>query len=215
VAAGAHLTPDPSTVAGIQDKVMNAFDRLLAGYATWGGYRYHGWTSYEDQRNYQGPMLWSERDCDLRFAFELEREFPGAVHMEVAISKASRTDYDKAAEGFQRVDVAVSDFSTFVEDDGSFERFRTHEHDAFFEVKWFAKGWGNNRDAKSRLADIPIDTRKLANHLRLGRCKVAGMLVFDDESYLHQQGSTEDWPDGVWRLYVGPSAVERRRAKSE
>jgi hypothetical protein len=89
---------------------MNAFDRLLVGYADWGGYRYHGWTSYEDPRNFQGPVVWSERDCDLRFAFELEREWPRAVHIEFAIPKASRVGYDPVTEKFQRVDVAISDF---------------------------------------------------------------------------------------------------------
>jgi hypothetical protein len=79
VHAGQQIAPDAATDAGIRDKVMNAFDRLLVGYAEWGGYRY-----------YHGPVIWSERDCDLRFAFELEREWPRAVHMEFAIGKTSR-----------------------------------------------------------------------------------------------------------------------------
>ena len=211
VEGGAHVSPDGSTVGGIRDKVVNAFDRLLVGYAAWGGHRYHGWTSYENQHNYLGPVIWSERDCDLRFAFELEREWPQAVHMEFAIGKASRSDYDKSVEGFQRVDVAVSDLSAFAEDGTSFERFRSYRHEAFFEVKWFLKGWGDNRDAKNRLADIPVDVAKLANHARLGRCVVAAMLVVDDEDYFHRHGSTDDWPEDVWRLYVGPSALEGRK----
>ncbi len=43
VAAGAHVAPSPWSDAGIADKVMNAYDRLLVGYASWGGYRHHGW----------------------------------------------------------------------------------------------------------------------------------------------------------------------------
>jgi hypothetical protein len=210
VDAGAHILPDASTVGGVHDKVMNAFDRLLVGYAVWGGHRYHGWTTYEDPSNFLGPVIWSERDCDLRFAFELEREWPQAVHMEFAISKASRLDYDKAAERFQRVDVAVSDLSGFGEDNSSFQRFRSHRHEAFFEVKWFLKGWGDNRDAKNRLADIPADVAKLANHARLGRCAIAGMLIVDDEGYFQQHGSIDNWPTEVWRLYVGPRALTCR-----
>jgi hypothetical protein len=108
VEGGAHVSPDGSTVGGIRDKVVNAFDRLLVGYAAWGGHRYHGWTNYENQHNYLGPVIWSERDCDLRFAFELEREWPQAVHMEFAIGKASRSE---ARSGFaepRQVAVAVS-----------------------------------------------------------------------------------------------------------
>lgn len=161
-------------------------------------------------RNDRLIRYWSERDCGLRFALELEREWPQEVH-EFAIGKASRADYDKTTEGFQRVDVAVSDLSAFIEDDGSFDRFRSHRHQAFFEVKWFVKGWGDNRDARSRLADVLIDVAKLANHLRLGRCAVAGMLVVDDAGYFDGHGSTEDWPQSVWRLYVGPWALRRRR----
>ena len=211
VLAGAHTSPDPATAGGIQDKVMNAFDRLVARYAVWGGHRYHGWTTYEDQENYLGPVIWSERDCDLRFAFELEREWPEAVHMEFAIGKSSRLDYDKAAEGRQRVDVAVSELSAFAADGTSFKRFRSHRHEAFFEVKWFLKGWtATSRDTTNRLADIPLDIAKLANHLRLGRCVVAGMLVVDDAGVFQESGSTDDWPTGVWRLYLGPWALVRR-----
>ena len=69
---------------------MNAYDRLLAAYASWGGWRYYGWAGYEDPATYLGPAVWSERDCDLRLAYELEREFPKAVHMEFPIAKWTR-----------------------------------------------------------------------------------------------------------------------------
>lgn len=215
VVSGAHIAPQPWTVGGIRDKVMNAYERLLVGYASWGGYRYHGWTSYEDERNFLGPVIWSERDCDLRFAFELEKEWPGAVHMEFAIAKASRADYDREAEKFSRVDVAVSDLSGFVEGADSYARFRSHRHEAFFEVKWFVRGWGTNRDAKSRWADIPVDVAKLARHVELGRCAVAGMLVFDDEGYFNKQSFEGVWPKDVWRLQVGRWALERRGLLAE
>jgi hypothetical protein len=210
VIAGAHIAPSPWTVGGISDKVMNAYDRLLVGYASWGGWRYHGWLSYEDQANFLGPVIWSERDCDLRFCLELEKEWPGAVHQEFAISKSSRADYDPTTEKFQRVDVAVSDLSGFIEDASTGARFVRHRHEAFFEVKWFVKGFGTGRDAKARWADIPIDVAKLANHLAKERCAVAGMLAFDDEEYFQAQTLEDGWPAGVWRLYVGPSALRWR-----
>jgi hypothetical protein len=210
VVGGAHMAPQPWTVGGIRDKVMNAYDRLLVGYASWGGYRYHGWTAYEDERNFVGPVIWSERDCDLRFAVELEKEWPGAIHMEVAISRSSRADYDPMAEKFQRVDVAVSDLASFVEGADSQARFRTHRHEAFFEVKWFPKGWNGNRDAKARWSDIPLDVAKLARHIELERCAVAGMLVVDDEGYFDQQTLEGEWPKNVRRLHVGPGALSGR-----
>jgi hypothetical protein len=116
----------------------------------------------------------------------------------------------KETEGFQRIDVAVTDLAAFAENESSFERFRSHRHEAFFEVKWFVKGWGDNRDAKSRLARVPIDVATVANHARLDRCAVGGMQVVDDEGYFYEHGSTEDWSSEVWRLYVGPWALARR-----
>jgi hypothetical protein len=213
VTSGAHVAPPAWTPGGIRDRVMNAFDRLLVGYASWGGHRFHGWTNYADERNFLGPVVWSERDCGLRFALELEREWPGATHMEFAIGKATRADFDKRIEKAQRVDIAVSDLAAFVEDADSQERFRTHRHEAFFEVKWLLKGWRGEAfemDARKRVAAIPADLAKLAHHLELGRCEVAGMLVVDDESYFDEQSEADAWPSEVWRLVAGPSALRRR-----
>ncbi len=39
---------------------------------------------------------------------------------------------------------------------------------------------------------------------------VAGALIFDDEGYFHREGIEREWPAGVWRLYVGRCALERR-----
>lgn len=223
VLAGAHRRPDPSTVGGIQDKAFNAYDRLVDAYAHWGGYRWHGWTDYPDPSNYQGPTVWSERDCGLRLALELEREWPESVHMEFAIGKASRSDF-AAPEKAQRVDVAVSDLTAFVEDEMSQERFRTRRHEAFFEVKWLLKGWRGQRfemDAITRIASVQTDVAKLAHHRSLGRCAVAAMFIVDDEDFFSTGGgrlsaalTTSDsdppWPHGVWRLCVGPEALRRR-----
>jgi hypothetical protein len=213
VLSGAGMTPSPHTAAGVADKVMNAFDRFLVGYATWGGHRFHGWTDDSDAHNFLGTVIWSEADCALRFAMELDREWPGATHLEFAIGKATRADYDPLVEKPQRVDVAVSDLSSFVEDATSQERYRAHRHEAFFEVKWLLKGWRGHaweRDAAKRVQAIPVDVAKLAHHASLGRCTVAGMLVVDDESYFEEHGHDDAWPAEVWRLVAGPGALDKR-----
>lgn len=145
VATGAHQRPDATSPAGVRDKVSNAYERLLRAYARWGGYGYHGWTDFPDVQNYWGPTVWSGRDCGLRLALALEQEWPEHVHMEFAIGRASRADFDKTVEKAQRVDVAVSDLSTFEENDTSQDRYRAWQHEAFFEVKWMRKGWRGNR----------------------------------------------------------------------
>lgn len=202
--------PEADVVGEIEDRLMDAFDRLVAAYERWGGHRYHGWTSYEDPRNYFGPVIRSEGDCVLRFAMELEREWPEAVHTEFPVSKANFANYDPAAERRQRVDLAVTDLSRFVEDETSQERFRSLRHQVFIEAKWFTKGWRGGpfeMDAKKRVASVEADARKLANHLRLGRCAVAAVLVVDDEDYLYENSDTSEWPADVWRLVVGPQAL--------
>jgi hypothetical protein len=144
---------------------------------------------------------------------ELEREWPGATHMEFAIGRATRADFEKTVEKAQRVDIAVSDLSGFIEDADSQSRFRAHRHEAFFEAKWLLKGWRGQAfemDANKRVAAIPADLAKLARHLELGRCEIGGMLVIDDESYFEESGSVGPWPDDVWRLVVGPSALASR-----
>jgi hypothetical protein len=213
VNSGAHTSPDRTTDAGVQDKVMNAYERLLVGYAAWGGYRYHGWPGYEDGAAYLGPAIWSERDCDLRLCYELEREWPGAVHQEFPIAKWTRDDF-KPPEPKQRVDVAVADFTTFGEGPDASTRFKTHRQEAFFEVKWCLKGWtASSRELKARREAIPVDIAKLAHHVQLGRCAVAGMVVFDDDGWFHRQDLelSGGWPKGVWRLYLGPSALTHRQ----
>lgn len=136
--------------------------------------------------------------------------------MEFAIARYTRADYDAATEAHQRVDVVVSDLLAFIEDQDSYERYRSHRHQAFFEVKWFAKGFGDNRDARARLAAIPPDVAKLAHHIELGRCAVAGMLIVDDDDYENGNGyyltnhDAEAWPESVWLLYVGRWSLTRR-----
>lgn len=211
--AGRRL-PRGSLMA-VEDGLMDAFERLLERYAQWGGYRFHGWTDFPDTANFQGPVVWSEADAAFRFALELEREFPRSVHMEFAIGKATRADYEPDVERRQRVDLAVSDLSGFKEDATSQVRFLTMQHDAFIETKWLVKGWRGyrfERDATKRVASVYDDIIKLDRHLALGRCQVAAVLVVDDEDYYAQSSSPTEKPTGpgVWRLIAGPRTLEQR-----
>ena len=66
--------------------------------------------------------------------------------------------------------------------------FKEHRHQAFCEVKWCTKGWpANSRELRARLVSIPEDVRKLANHVKLGRCVVAALVVSDDEGWFERQ----------------------------
>jgi hypothetical protein len=221
--------PPSTSRAGVEDALMDAYERTLEGYLRWGGYRFHGWTNFPDSSNFQGPLIWSEADCAFRLGLELEREFPRAVHTEFAIGKATRLDYDSDVEKRQRVDLVVSDLSTFVEDDTSQDRFRNLAHDAFIEAKWLVKGWRGNRfeqDAVRRVQSVYGDITKLCRHLELGRCRVAAVAVFDDEDYFATSMGPEDEenlgtpasamqagddvPGPVWRLVLGPRALRAR-----
>jgi hypothetical protein len=213
LAREAGRRPVPGSLLDLEDGVMDAYGRFLEGYAMWGGHRFHGWTDFPDTHNFQGPLVWSEGDCALRFALELERVFPQQVHMEFAIGKSTRLDYEKDAERRQRVDLVVSDLSGFEEDETSQERFQTLVHGAFIEAKWLVKGWEGQRferDATKRVASVHADIAKLARHIRLGRCQVAAALVVDDEDYFRTHSDQLDRStDRVWRLVAGPDTLER------
>ncbi|MGO9322455.1 MAG: hypothetical protein ACLQBY_16875 [Solirubrobacteraceae bacterium] len=190
-----------------------AHEHFLDGYVRWGGYQFHGWTAEADQRNYHGPVVWSEADCVLRFALELEREFPEQVHCEVKINKSSRLDFPSDAEKAQQVDIAVSDLGAFEAGDGAYDAFRSHRHALFVEVKWFQKGWRGGQwefDGLDHVRRVEADLMKLDRHLRLGRCQVAAMLVVDDEGLFEEHGADLAWPAGVHRLMASPTEVDRR-----
>ncbi|MGI8411938.1 MAG: hypothetical protein ACR2QA_05480 [Solirubrobacteraceae bacterium] len=107
----------------------------------------------------------------------------------------------------------MSEQSAFVEDASSQERLRSHRHEAFVEVKWFKKGWRDGAfklEGPKRIEEIKVDVAKLARHAERGRCVVAAMLVFDDESYFREHAGDIDWPENVWRLITGPDALRHR-----
>jgi hypothetical protein len=77
-------------------------------------------------------MLWSEADCVYRFALELEKEFPGHIHIGFELSAS--TLYPFAADDRSEVDLAVSALSDFDVSDTSHQRFGSYEHELFVEA---------------------------------------------------------------------------------
>jgi hypothetical protein len=125
----------------VLDRLHAAHGRFLAGCMEWGGHRFHGWTREADSANYLGPVIWSEVDCVLRFALELEKEFPNRVHCEVKINTSTRLHFPSDGEaGRQSVDIGVSDLSEFDAGEDAYDAFRSLRHALFVEVKWFSKG---------------------------------------------------------------------------
>jgi hypothetical protein len=116
----------------VLDRLHAVHRRFLAGYAEWGGYRFHGWTHETDKANYLGPVIWSEADCVLRFALQLEKEFPNQVHCEVKIDTSTRLDFPSDGEKTrQRVDIGVSDLSEFDGGEGAYDVFRSLHYALF------------------------------------------------------------------------------------
>lgn len=182
-----------------------AYLRLLRRYAVWGGHRYFGWTEQAEPRNYLGPLVWSEADCALRFAVELEKEFPEQVHLEFPLAQWTLTDYDPARDKKQFVDLVVSDFGAFEAHEVAQAAFMSKRHDLFVEVKYFKKQahgpW--KFDLKKKLPWVVADIERLARHLERGHCRRAAMLILDDGDYLQAEGHSIDFGP-VIGLIVSP-----------
>lgn len=194
-----------------------AHARLLDAYADWGGHNFYGWTVQEDSQNFLGKTIWSEADCVFRFGVELEKEFPGQVHFELNLGKATRADYDPQKDKQQNVDIVVSNLDAFEEDETSMDRFRAKTHEAFIEAKWLKKGWWNQswqRDAFKQVEGITRDAARLQDNLDRGRCLVAACLIFDDECFFEYHGGDPDWPPEVELLLVSPAELGRQGHQS-
>ena len=81
-------------------------------------------------------------------------------------------------------------------------------------------------DAVQHVASVYDDLAKLQRHLELERCRIAAVLVFDDEDYVAASPAPEgvdsdtlgipaakavvgdDVPGAVWRLVVGHTRYE-------
>jgi hypothetical protein len=199
---------------GALARLHDAHRRFLAGYAEWGGYRFHGWTNKTDSANYLGPVIWSEADCVLRFALELEKDWPSQVHCEVKIDASTRLDFPSDGEkARQRVDIGVSDLDGFDAGEDAYDAFRSLRHALFVEVKWFQKGWRDGQwkfDGLQHVKSVEADLAKLDRHLRLRRCDVAAMLIVDDEGLFEEHGVDMRWPAGIERLIASPAELRRQ-----
>ena len=197
----------------IVERLRSAHSRLLQGYAEWGGHNFHGWTVQEDTRNFLGSTIWTEADCVFRYALELEKDFPGQLHFELSLDKATRLDYDPVSDRRQAVDIVISDLADFPEDETSMERFRSMTHTAFVEAKWLKKGWWDEawqRDAFKRVDSVISDAARLQQNIEMKRCQVGAVLVFDDECFFEFHGGEAEWPNDVLLLLVSPYELKRR-----
>ena len=127
-------------------------------------------------------------------------EFPVATH--------TRSDYDKR-DGSQRIDIVVTDMTSFVEDEDTSKRFKSLTHDIFVEVKWLYKGprgtaW--EMSMAGRASGVARDAVALERHLWKRRCRVAAVLVVDEECFFEDRGVGDfEWPKPPW-----PSEEEKR-----
>ena len=160
----------PLDAGVVLDRLHGAHRRFLAGYAEWGGYRFHGWTHQTDSANYLGPVIWSEADCVLRFALELETDFPDQVHCEVKIDTSTRLDFPSDGENArQRVDIGVSDLSEFDAGESAYDAFRSLHHALLVEVKWFqragATAHGDSTGCNTSRASRLISSSSIATYV--------------------------------------------------
>jgi hypothetical protein len=212
VGEGYGTPPPGSDLVLLSAALDGAFARFLVSYGEYGGHRFHGWTDYGDPENYQGPMFWSEGDCVFRLALELEREFPGQVHLEVPVARWVFNDFNPKTDRRQFVDLVVSDLSSF-ERDGPAERaeqrFTTHRHEIFIEAKYFPHGSSGRWrfDHIRKIPSILADAERLAAHLERGHCKVAAVLVVDNDNLFEDHRHNYEWPSNVELLVASPAAT--------
>lgn len=77
----------------------DAAQRFLGVYERYGGWRFHGRPDATDPAGYAGPLFWQEEDVRFRLGLELEREFPGSVHLNSLLSPATVPGWDPEEDG--------------------------------------------------------------------------------------------------------------------
>jgi hypothetical protein len=177
---------------------------------TSGGHLHYGFGGYDDRRNYKGPTIWCEGDAQFRFALELEREFPGCIHLEMPVARFMFSDFDKRLDARQFIDIVVSDLSDFDHEDDT-QVFAERQHDAFIEVKYAGRSdprW--QRDSIRKIFDyLPIDLRKLEESIARGRCRFAGVLLVDDSGLLDLTQRAVPWSTSVRTFLLSPTQLGR------
>ena len=128
--------------------------------------------------------------------------------MEVALNSSTVHDFDrKRGDVPQMIDIVVSDLSEF-EDPDSDPRIAHHVHEAFIEAKHFRKGWWPVSAARA-LDSVQRDVDRLAEHINRGHCRVAAVLILDDERFFTDRGSGIKWPHSVERYLLNESRARR------
>jgi hypothetical protein len=188
----------------LDERLDTALERFSAVYARYGGWRYYGRPDATDPAGYAGPLFWQEEDVRFRFALELEREFPSAVHLDSLLSRATVHGWDRTVDGDgQHPDILIDDLRGFLPGPDSLAEFAQRSADVMAEIKYVRRRrqW---RDVRKDVAGIYTDAMRLGRHLRLGRCRRAVMLVVDDDDHFLLARESMPWPPGVQLLRCGP-----------
>ena len=61
----------PLDSPAVDEGLSRAFHDFLTAYAKKGGHKFPGFEGYGKPRNYKGPLIWSEGDCQFRLALAL------------------------------------------------------------------------------------------------------------------------------------------------
>jgi hypothetical protein len=214
----------------VRERVQAAFHCLQSEYVKFGGWqpRYGGYLDEDDAAfpGYVGPFAWSEADIQHRFANDLSEQFRSletsgrpAVHIGLPIRVGTRDDLEKDESGKlpaqQHIDIVVTDPNGVPDGDDVAptelgRAFRSQQHLAFIEVKWFHKGskhWEKHNWKAKVVAGVQPDLDRLEQHLAKGRCLVAAMLLVDDTGAYLDRYDELAWPADVLRL-----SVDRRTA---
>jgi hypothetical protein len=203
----------PHTSESVTAALRRAFERFLQLYSQFGQHRFHGSADWKDARTYRGPMLWTEGDCVFRLALELEREYPGWVHMGFQFSKFSVYPWDpEQGDAKGEIDLVVSDMTSFEPDATSHHRFGSQRHELFLEAKHLPKGHWKRDVTKKIETDIPKNFAAQLVRLRTGRCLVAASLIVDEEDHVSEaieRGKLTPPPEVVL-LLASPSELRRR-----
>lgn len=207
-ALSAHpANPTGAEPAGLllDERLETATSRFLALYARYGGWRYYGRPDATDPAGFAGPIFWQEEDVRFRLAYELEREFPSAVHLNSLLSSATVEGWDIEHDGkHQYADILLDDLRDFEGGPHALRDFAERTATALVEIK-FIRRRRQERDVGRDLQGIVDDAARLGRHRQLGRAQRGLMAVVDDDNRLPAARETMPWPPGVELLHAAPT----------
>lgn len=191
-----------------------AFQSLKKRYLNVGGWRFPGVLDEQRGWGFAGPWAWSEGDYQYQFALALERRFRRCVHLEMPLKAAFRDGLSKKTA---HIDIVVSDLSSLPlrDPDQAGRLLRAHEHEAFIEVKCYLKGLPEWRSINWRdfQQGVVPDARRLSDYKERGWCKVAAMLIVDDQGWHVGRMGDIDLPSDITYFVLRPP-VARGEAPS-